>query len=144
MNEGDCLAFLRRYYAAFGPDAAPATIEDFYHADAVQMEFPNQLAPNGVTRDVAAIKAAYERGRAILSSQRFELLNAVTVGDAIAVEASWEGTLAVRVGAIPAGTTMKARFAQFFELRNGRIRAQRNYDCFEPWQTARDAAGPAT
>jgi ketosteroid isomerase-like protein len=133
MSEAENLAFVRRYYAAFTPDAAPVRMEDFYTADAVQIEFPNQFSPKGVRRDVAAIRAAYERGRGIMTSQRFELLNTVAVGEMVAVEASWEGTLAVPVGGIPAGTTMKARFAQFFELRDGRIRAQRNYDCFEPW-----------
>ena len=31
------------------------------------------------------------------------------------------------------GTTMRARFAIFFEFRNGQIARQRNYDCFDPW-----------
>jgi hypothetical protein len=33
----------------------------------------------------------------------------------------------------PAGSVMRARFAQFFELRDGKIAKQRNYDCFYPW-----------
>ena len=33
----------------------------------------------------------------------------------------------------PAGSVMRARFAQFFEFRDGKIVAQRNYDCFYPW-----------
>jgi len=49
------------------------------------------------------------------------------------VEARWTGTLAQAIGPIPAGTIMKARFVQFFEFRAGRIVAQRDYDCFEPW-----------
>jgi hypothetical protein len=68
-----------------------------------------------------------------MASQRFELLSAIATGNLVAVEALWEGTLAVPIGDIPAGTIMKARFAQFFEMRNGRIHVQRNYDCFEPW-----------
>ena len=45
----------------------------------------------------------------------------------------WTGTLAVPVGALPVGGQMRARFAQFYELRDGKIVAQRNYDCFDPW-----------
>ena len=98
------LALIRRYFAAFGPGAPVLPVDEFYEPDAVQVEFPNRFSPNGVTRDLA-----------------------------VAVEATWEGTLAVAVGDIRAGTTMRARFANLFELRNGRIIAQRNYDCFEPW-----------
>jgi len=53
-------------------------------------------------------------------------------GDRAAVEATWHGTLAIAVGTLPAGATMKAHFAMFFEFEGDRIRRQRNYDCFEP------------
>jgi len=43
------------------------------------------------------------------------------------------GTLAVPFGSIPAGGEMRARFAIFLELRDGRIVRQRNYDCFDPF-----------
>jgi ketosteroid isomerase-like protein len=127
------LAFVRRYYASFDPGAPSQPIESFYEPDAVQVEYPNRFLPNGATRDVAAIRLASERGRKLMASQRFELLSAVATGNLVAVEALWEGTLAVPVGDLPVGTVMKARFAQFFEMRNGRIHEQRNYDCFEPW-----------
>jgi ketosteroid isomerase-like protein len=45
----------------------------------------------------------------------------------------WVGTLAVSLGAIPAGGEMRAHFAVFLEFRDGRIHRQRNYDCFEPF-----------
>jgi ketosteroid isomerase-like protein len=32
-----------------------------------------------------------------------------------------------------AGGEMRAYFAVFFEFRDGKIVAQRNYDCFDPW-----------
>jgi ketosteroid isomerase-like protein len=129
------LAVIRRYFALFDTGGPMQQVDEFYEPDAVHIEFPNRFAPNGVTRDVAAMRASAERGRQIMASQRFELVNAVAAGDTVAVEATWEGTLAVAVANIAAGTTMRARFAIFFELRNGRIRAQRNYDCFDPWQT---------
>ena len=28
---------------------------------------------------------------------------------------------------------MRARFGVFIQLRDGKIAAQRNYDCFDPW-----------
>jgi hypothetical protein len=41
--------------------------------------------------------------------------------------------LLVPLATLQAGATMNAHFAMFFEFENGRIRVQRNYDCFEPW-----------
>jgi len=34
---------------------------------------------------------------------------------------------------LPAGGTMRAHVAIFLEFRNGKIVAQRHYDCYEPW-----------
>jgi len=39
----------------------------------------------------------------------------------------------VPIGSVPVGGQMRARFAQFIELRDGRIASQRSYDCFEPF-----------
>lgn len=51
----------------------------------------------------------------------------------MALEVLWTGTLAVPFGSIPAGGTMSAHFAVFLDFRDGKIVAQRNYDCFDPW-----------
>jgi ketosteroid isomerase-like protein len=37
------------------------------------------------------------------------------------------------LGTLAEGAEMKAHFAMFFEFREGKIRLQRNYDCFEAW-----------
>jgi hypothetical protein len=41
--------------------------------------------------------------------------------------------LAVPVGSIPAGGTMRARLGIFFTFRDGLIATQHNYDCFDPF-----------
>lgn len=53
--------------------------------------------------------------------------------DFVALEVLWTGTLAVAFGTIPESGQMRAHFAMFLEFRDGKIVAQRNYDCFEPW-----------
>ena len=54
-------------------------------------------------------------------------------GNRVGLEVIWTGTRAVPVATLPAGAQMRARFAVFLEFRDGRIVAQRNYDCFDPW-----------
>lgn len=59
--------------------------------------------------------------------------NAVASGNAVALEVDWSATLRVPVGSLAAGDTMRASFGVFLEYRDGKICAQRNYDCFEPF-----------
>jgi ketosteroid isomerase-like protein len=132
-TESDNLALVRRYLAAVASGATGDTLAAFYAPDVVQEEFPNRLMANGARRALAAILDAAVRGQSVMASQSFEVLNAVVHGDQVALEVQWTGTLAIAFGTLPAGGQMRARFAQFFELRAGKIVAQRNYDCFEPW-----------
>ena len=127
------VALVQSYFAAIqhGLDAEEA--ENFYAPNVVQTEFPNRFAPNGASRDLKGLQEAAERGKSTMSSQRFELLNVFADGSTVVVEAEWSGTLAVSIGDLESGTVMRARFAQFLELQDGRITAQRSYDCFYPW-----------
>jgi ketosteroid isomerase-like protein len=108
-------------------------LAEFFAPDVVQEEFPNRLVPTGARRDLAAILDACERGKKVLSGQRYEIKNAVVSGNLVAMEVVWTGKLAVGVGPLLEGAEMKAHFAVFLEFRDGKIVAQRNYDCFEPW-----------
>jgi ketosteroid isomerase-like protein len=123
---------VKAYFRAL--DRSPDSVADFYHADVVQEEFPNRFLPNGARRGLLELREAADRGRKVMVSQRFEVLNMFAHGDTVVVECEWSGTLAVPLGdTTPAGTVMRARFAQFFVIDAGKIVAQRNYDCFYPW-----------
>ncbi|MFH8410191.1 nuclear transport factor 2 family protein [Streptomyces sp. NPDC018019] len=72
-----------------------------------------------------------EQGRTLLSHQQFDVHNAIAADDQVALEVTWSGTLATPVGGLSAGHVLRAHIAVFLEFRDGRIRAQRNYDCYE-------------
>lgn len=127
------LATVRAYLAALEAGALGDAMARFFTPDARQVELPNQLNRNGGSSDLATLLSRAQQGQKLLSGQRYEVRSAIAQGDRVAVEAIWSGTLAVPLGALVAGATMKAHFAMFFELVDGRIRLQRNYDCFEPW-----------
>ena len=127
------LATAQRYLRALEAFATGEALAEFFTPDVIQDEFPNRLVPEGARRDLAGILQASERGRQVLSAQRFELLHTVAQGDDVALEVQWTGTLAAPFGTIPAGGQLRARFAVFLEFHEGKIRHQRNYDCFEPW-----------
>jgi ketosteroid isomerase-like protein len=131
--EEDNLAAARRYLTAVESGTTGDALAAFYAADVVQEELPNRLTPHGARRDLRAILDAANRGAQVMAAQRYETDTAQASGDSVALEVRWTGTLAVPVGSLPAGGEMRARFAVFLEFRNGKIVAQRNYDCFEPF-----------
>jgi ketosteroid isomerase-like protein len=127
------LQLVRRYLGAIQSGEVGEALSGLFTADVIQVEFPNRLNPSGQQSDLASIISRSIQGKHILSSQRYEVVSEVVQGNRVAVEALWVGTLAAAVGPLNAGTELRAHFAMFFECRDGRIRRQHNYDCFEPW-----------
>jgi len=127
------LDIARKYLGQLSNGAGPEELESFFAPDVVMEEFPNRLRPNGATGDLRAIIDARARGKALLSAENFELLNAVGSGDQVVMEVVWTGTVRAAAGPFAAGQSLRARFAVFLEFRDGRIIRQRNYDCFDPW-----------
>jgi ketosteroid isomerase-like protein len=125
------LEIARRYLEALEQRETGAALSRFFAPDVVLEEFPNRLTPVVKTRDLAAALEAAERGKKVMSRQKYKIKQAIAEGDRVALEVAWVGTLAVPFGSIPAGGQMKAFFAVFLEFREGKIIRQRNYDCFE-------------
>jgi len=128
----DNLNVARRFLLALEQGATGERLSEFLTDDVTAEEFPNRLNPAGAQRDAPALKLAFERGRRLLTSQRYEVVSDVATGDRVALEVRWTGTLAMAVPPWPEGAQMRARFAIFMDLRDGRIARMRNYDCFEP------------
>jgi ketosteroid isomerase-like protein len=72
-------------------------------------------------------------GSKIVERQAYEIVNSIEQGDRVAVETIFRAAFNVDVLGLPAGQTMTARFAMFFEMRDGKIARDHTYDCFEPW-----------
>jgi len=131
-SDPEKLELAKRYLEAIEAGATGDELAQFFAPDVIAEEFPNRFLLQGARRDLPAILDAAARGRATLSSQSFRILHAVANGDELALEVEWVGTVAVPVGQLPAGGVIRARSAVFLEYRDGKIAAQRNYDCFEP------------
>lgn len=108
-------------------------IADLFTPDMVSEQLPNRIYPNGIRSGIAQMAEGFAKGRKLLSSQTYEIKNAVVQGNSVAVEVLWTGTPAVPFGTLSPGSQMRAHSAMFFEFRDGQIARQRNYDCFEPW-----------
>ena len=106
---------------------------NLFSPDAVLQQLPNRIYPNGLRSPVARVSEAFEKGRKIFTRQTYEITNEVINGSTVALEVLWTGTLAIAFGTLAAGSQMRCHSAMFLEFRDGKIVAQRNYDCFEPW-----------
>ncbi|HEY9010438.1 MAG TPA: nuclear transport factor 2 family protein [Devosia sp.] len=102
-----------------------------YHPDAVQTEYPNRLYAKGQVRTRETLLRDLPRGAALLAGQRYEIEGIFGSGDQVAVETRWQGELKVPVGSRKPGESIVAHICMVFTLRDGRVAAQKNYDCYE-------------
>ena len=124
---------VRMYLNALQSGEAGDALRRFFTEDVKQVEMPNQLNNRGQESNLEHILQRSQQGLKILQRQQYEIVSEIVQGDHVAVEARWTGVLAIALGTLAAGAEMKASFAMFFHLRDGRIALQRNYDCFDPW-----------
>jgi ketosteroid isomerase-like protein len=103
----------------------------YLHPDVENLEHPNKLLPTGKRYDLAAMRAAGERGKAVMASERYEIRQMIVDGDRAAVQIAWSGTLAMAAGPLPAGHVMRAQICSIIELRDGKVWRQEQYDCFD-------------
>lgn len=126
------LAIARRYLQAIESGASADQMAQFFDDQVIVEIFPSLVFPKGSRSNLAAIRASAERGKKVMTSQQYAVKNAFASGDHVAAEVDWTGTLAIPFQSIPAGGQMRAHFAMFLQFKNGKIIAQRNYDCYEP------------
>jgi ketosteroid isomerase-like protein len=124
---------VRAYYDAIAHGMTGLEWERWFAPDVVQEEFPNRLLPSGVQRDFRGLREAAERGAMLMDQQTFQVLTLLASEKTVVVEAEWRGRVSRDAGPFVAGTELRTRFAQVLELRDGKIVALRNYDCFYPW-----------
>ncbi len=112
---------------AFDVETAAA----LYHPEVVQTEYPNRLYAKGQVRSAEMMMRDMPRGRQVLRSQHYPIDVIFAAGDRVTVETRWEGILNVPLGTLQPGDAMVAHICMVFTLRDGRVIAQKNYDCYE-------------
>jgi limonene-1,2-epoxide hydrolase len=130
-EESSNLETVSSYLAALEGGSVGDALARFFTPDAVQIELPNSLNPAGGRSDLETLLKRAEQGQHILAKQTYIIRSEMAQGSRVAVEALWTGIIKVQIGSLQPGAEMKAHFAMFFELVDGRIASQRNYDCFE-------------
>lgn len=132
-TQSENIETVRRYLRAIEARVSQEELASFFHPDVVQEEFPNRLMANGAKRDLTGLLESSIRGRMVMASECYEIVNIVASGDMVMYEALWSGTLDMAFETLLPRDIMRAHIASAIEFRDGKIIAQRSYDCFEPW-----------
>jgi ketosteroid isomerase-like protein len=103
-------------------------------ADDVEIvEHPNTVSKNGRRYGKAEAKAAGERGKALMASEKYDVTSVLVDGDRAVLQITWSGTLGHGGHEHHrGGHVMKAHICCVMEVRNGKIWRQEQYDCFHP------------
>jgi len=135
-NEDDRLKAARALLNAIEQGDRSALV-GAYAENAVQIEHPNRLKPKGDRRAPARMVEDLARGKTMLRSERYDVLEATVMGDQVALQVKWTGVVDVPVGALQPGDSMICESAIFLKFQGDKIVEQHNYDCFEDFLTPR-------
>jgi ketosteroid isomerase-like protein len=134
--EDDRVKAARRLLAAI-EIGDEATLRAIYAENVVQVEHPNRLKPNGDRREIDKMMADLKRGKAMLREEHYDVLEAISAGDSVALQVRWTGVVNMAVGALNAGDSMICESGIFLRFQEDRVVEQHNYDCFEDFLTPR-------
>jgi len=132
--EDDRVKAARRMLAAI-ETGDETVLRQIYAENAVQVEHPNRLKPKGDRREIDKMMADLKRGKAMLRSEHYDVLEATASGESVALQVKWTGVLNIPVGALQPGDSMICESGIFLTFQGDRVVEQHNYDCFEDFLT---------
>jgi hypothetical protein len=121
------------YIAALNRFESGETLAARFDPEVIQEEFPSRLVPEGRSHDLAALRERSGLARDLLRSQHYEVRSTLAAGRSVVLEVEWRGIMARSLGAFRESQELRAAIAIFLEFENGRIKRQRNYDCYYPF-----------
>jgi ketosteroid isomerase-like protein len=130
----EAVKVVRRYYEVVSDLGSTADdLRAVLHPDVQIHEYPNAISPNGSVRDRDAAIAGFLAGKELLTEQTFDVHEAFSSGDRVAVRATWRGTLGRDMGGVPAGRELVAQVAALLTVKDGLIRRHETFDCYDPF-----------
>jgi hypothetical protein len=134
MLNDPAIDLIQRYiHATASPSTTPEQLAVLVHPEVEVVIHPNVTAPTGTRSNLAEMQVGLKAGQSLMSWQRYEIHGHDRPSpDHVISRTTWTGEVAVDLGPWPAGTRLRAEIAMFFELRNGLIYRQENFDCYWP------------
>ena len=132
--EDDRVKAARRMLAAI-ETGDETVLRQIYAENAVQVEHPNRLKPKGDRREIDKMMADLKRGKVMLRSEHYDVLEATASGESVALQVKWTCVLNIPVGALQPGDSMICESGIFLTFQGDRVVEQHNYDCFGDFLT---------
>jgi ketosteroid isomerase-like protein len=125
---------VRRYFAVVADlESSDDDLREVVAPDAIFVEQPNPISPNGHRRTADEVFGAFQSGKALLSDQTIVIHDVLVVGDRVAVRSTWRGTVGLDAGPLEKGTVLVAHMGGFITVRDGLVAEHETYDCYEPF-----------
>lgn len=142
MPDDASIQIVERYIrATASASTTPDELAAMVHPEVEVVIHPNITAPNGTRSALPELQAGLKAGESQMAWQKYDIHGHDIAGpERVITRTTWTGELAVALGAWPAGTRLRAEIAMLFELRDGKIYRQENFDCY--WPAALPASAP--
>jgi hypothetical protein len=132
-NDPNIAAVDRYIHATASPTTTAEELAGLVHPEVQVTIHPNITAPTGTRSTLPEMQAGLKGGQSLMAWQKYEIHgHDIPAADRVISRTTWTGELAVALGEWPAGTRLRAEIAMFFELRDGLIYRQENFDCYWP------------
>ena len=125
-------AIVQRLHAALEAGAHGEELRGHFTANAVTIEHPNLIKPNGATTSLEGILANSTAGVGMLREQRYDVVDIVESGDTAIVRLTWTGVIGQTIGPFVVGQVLIAHIAQFVRVEDDRIASIETSDCYKP------------
>jgi hypothetical protein len=128
-------------HATASPTTTADALAGLVHSEVEVRIHPNITAPKGTRSGLGEMQAGLKAGQALMAWQKYEIHGHDTPAESrVITRTTWTGELAVPLGDWPAGSRLRAEIAMFFELRDGKIYRQENFDCYHPAELPEQAS----
>lgn len=127
------MATARRLHAALQAGRHGDELRELFTVDATTIERPNAVKPRGASTQLEEMLVASSTGAGLLTDQRYDLVDAIEVGEVAVLRLIWTAGVAKDLGPFHQGQVLTAYIAQFVTVRNGQIASIETYDCYEPF-----------
>jgi len=111
----------------------PDDYRDLIHTEVEFRELPNLLNKTGQIRNLEMSLEGLKKAKMILSEQTYDIVGYAEENDKIVVEKIWTGKMAMDIGNLKKGQSLKAYICAVIEFKDGKIFRHRTYDCYEPF-----------
>ena len=134
MSDNNLAELTRRYFDVRNdPHGTTAQLSQFLSPEVSWQEMPNSFfAPEGRNYRFQETLEDFQVAQKYLHSQQYTINQMGVQGETVALQATWQGTVAVAMGPFGVGDRLTCQVAIFLTFQDGKVLRQVEYPCYQP------------